>query len=169
MTASTSKILARSRLFSPAQMLLAVALCGGLVALSAILGQAPASDETSAANGGEAAFLAENQAAMDRMMDDMDVSPTGDVDRDFVAMMAAHHQGAIAMAETLLRYGHNRQLRHIAEEIILDQQQEIAAMHLAVGEPLPPSEAARIQPATAPKMAMSPQDGAMSHTVTPLE
>ncbi|WP_225308479.1 DUF305 domain-containing protein [Hypericibacter terrae] len=39
------------------------------------------------------------------------------------------------MAEGLLRYGHNQQLRHIAEEIIVDQQQEIAAMHLAVGEP----------------------------------
>lgn len=118
MTASTSKIFARSRLFSPAQMLLAVALCGGLMALSAILGQAPASDETSAPSGGEAAFLAENQAAMDRMMGDMDVTPTGDVDRDFVAMMAAHHQGAIDMAETLLRYGHNQQLPHIAEEIM---------------------------------------------------
>lgn len=169
MTASSSKIFARSRLFSPAQMLLAVGLCGGLVALSAILGQAPASDETLAPSGGEAAFLAENQAAMDRMMGEMDATPTGDVDRDFVAMMTVHHQGAIDMAEALLRYGHNPQLRHIAEEIIVDQQQEIAAMHLAVGGPLPPLAAVQTQPATAPKMATSPQDGAMSHAVMPLE
>ena len=47
---------------------------------------------------GEAPFLAENDAAMNKMMADMAVKPTGDVDRDFVAMMVPHHQGAIDMA-----------------------------------------------------------------------
>ena len=46
----------------------------------------------------EAPFLKENDAAMNKMMDDMAIKPTGDVDRDFVAMMAPHHQGAIDMA-----------------------------------------------------------------------
>ena len=76
---------------------------------------------------------------MTKMMADMAVKPTGDVDRDFVAMMVPHHQGAIDMALAELRYGKNEQLRRIAQEIIVDQQQEIAAMRLALGEPLPPS------------------------------
>ncbi|MGH6883119.1 DUF305 domain-containing protein [Hypericibacter sp.] len=170
MASRSSGIFSRRRLFSPAQLLLAAALCGGLVALGLALGQAaPAAETMPASSGGEAPFLAENEAAMNRMMSGMAVAPTGDVDRDFVAMMAAHHQGAIDMAETLLRYGHNEQLRRIAQEIIVDQQQEIAAMRLAVGEPLPPSAAAPTQPSTAPAMTMSPQDGAMSHIVIPLE
>ena len=53
----------------------------------------------------EAAFLAENQAAMNKMMAAMQIQPTGDVDKDFVAMMAPHHQGAIDMAQAVLRYG----------------------------------------------------------------
>src|SRR2546427_1299049 len=87
----------------------------------------------------EAPFLAENDAAMAKMMNEMTVQPTGDVDRDFVAMMVPHHQGAIDMAVAVLRHGRNEQLKRLAQEIIVTQQQEIAAMRLAVGEPLPPS------------------------------
>jgi uncharacterized protein (DUF305 family) len=39
------------------------------------------------------------------------------------------------MAVIELRYGKNEQLRRIAQEIIVDQMQEIAAMKLAIGEP----------------------------------
>jgi uncharacterized protein (DUF305 family) len=91
------------------------------------------------AQTGEAPFLAENAAAMERMMTGMDTKPTGDVDADFAAMMIPHHQGAIDMALAELRYGRNERLRRIAQEIIIDQQQEIAAMRLALGQPLPPS------------------------------
>jgi hypothetical protein len=87
----------------------------------------------------EARFLAENNTAMTKMMDDMSVKPSGNVDEDFVAMMVPHHQGAIDMAQAELRYGHNEQLRRIAQEIVVEQQQEIVAMHLALGQPLPPS------------------------------
>jgi hypothetical protein len=83
----------------------------------------------------EALFLAEVNAAMTKMMAAMDVKPLGDVDADFVAMMVPHHQGAIAMAQAELRYGHNEQLRRMAQEIIVTQQQEIAAMRLAIGQP----------------------------------
>jgi len=96
----------------------------------------------------EAPFLAENDAAMGRMLTDMTVQPTGDVDHDFVEMMVAHHQGAIDMAQSLLRHGHNEPLRRLAQEIIVTQQQEIAAMRLALGEPLPPMTAAPDQPAS---------------------
>jgi uncharacterized protein (DUF305 family) len=99
----------------------------------------------------DAPFLAENDAAMTKMMDGMAVKPTGDVDRDFVAMMVPHHQGAIDMAVAVLRHGHNEQLRRLAQEIIVTQQQEIVAMHMAVGEPLPPSTPAPTQGFRSPR------------------
>jgi hypothetical protein len=92
-----------------------------------------------AAGPEEAPFMAENSAAMAKMMAAMDIKPSGDVDADFVAMMVPHHQGAIDMALAELRYGRNEQLRRMAQEIIVTQQQEIAAMRLALGQPLSPS------------------------------
>jgi hypothetical protein len=94
------------------------------------------------ADGPEAPFLRENDAAMAKMMEGMSVKPTGDVDRDFVAMMTPHHQGAIDMARAELRYGKNERVRRLAQEIIVTQQDEIAAMRLAVGDRPPPSAAA---------------------------
>ncbi len=88
-----------------------------------------------AAPGLEAKFLAENELAMNKMMAGMAVPASGDIDRDFVDMMVPHHQGAVDMARAELRYGHNEKLRRIAQEIIVDQLQEIDAMRLAVGEP----------------------------------
>jgi Domain of unknown function (DUF305) len=91
----------------------------------------------SAAASGQALemqYLAASAAAMAKMMRDMQMNPTGDVDRDFVAQMIPHHQGAIDMAVALLRAGGNEQLTRLAQEIIVTQQQEIAAMRLAIGE-----------------------------------
>jgi Domain of unknown function (DUF305) len=109
----------------------------------------------------EEPFLFENVGAMTRMMVGMEITPSGDVDADFAAMMIPHHQGAIDMAQAELRHGHNEQLRRIAQEIIVTQQQEIAAMRLALGQPLPPSLAAPDQPsdlsAGAPQPAPTPQ------------
>lgn len=85
----------------------------------------------------ETPFQAENRAAMNKMMAGMDVAPSGNVDQDFAATMIPHHQGAIDMARAELRYGHNEQLRRIAQEIIIDQQQEIVVMRLALQQPLP--------------------------------
>ena len=87
-----------------------------------------------AVTAAEQSFLKENEAAMTRMMNDMAAKPSGDIDRDFALMMIPHHQGAIDMAVIELRYGRNEQLRRIAQEIIVDQMQEIAAMKLAIGE-----------------------------------
>jgi uncharacterized protein (DUF305 family) len=87
----------------------------------------------------EAPYLAENVTAMTKMMIDMGIRPSGDVDADFVAMMVPHHQGAIEMAQAELRHGHNEPLRRMAQGIIVTQLQEIAAMRLVLGQPLPPS------------------------------
>ena len=103
-----------------------------------------------AISAAESAFLKENDAAMTKMMNDMAAKPSGDIDRDFVAMMAPHHQGAIDMAVIELRYGRNEQLRRIAQEIIVDQMQEIAAMKLAIGEKATDTTPAPTQPTAAP-------------------
>jgi uncharacterized protein (DUF305 family) len=104
------------------------------------------------ARASEAAFTAQIDAAMTNMMNAMHVRPSGDVDEDFVAMMVPHHQGAIEMSQAELRYGHNEQLRRLAQEIIVTQQEEIAAMKLALHEPLPPSVPAPDQTPKEPKL-----------------
>jgi uncharacterized protein (DUF305 family) len=98
------------------------------------------------ASPADAPFVAENTAAMSKMMTAMDVKPTGNADKDFVATMIPHHQGAIDMSIALLRYGHNEQLKRLAQEIIVTQTEEIAAMRLATGQSLPPSVPAPDQP-----------------------
>jgi hypothetical protein len=73
-------------------------------------------------------------AAVGRMHLAMDVPFSGDADGDFARMMIPHHQGAIDMALAELRYGKDKRLRRLAQEIIVDQQQEITVMHLALGD-----------------------------------
>lgn len=75
-------------------------------------------------------FYRENDDAMARMHQDMHKGPfTGDIDRDFLLMMAPHHQGAIDMAALVLRYGSDPLVREIAESIIDSQTVEIQAMN----------------------------------------
>jgi hypothetical protein len=112
------------------------------VAFATVMGAtafAAIASATQAGNPPEQPFLVENDSAMNRMMTGMAIKPTGDIDRDFVAMMVAHHQGAVDMAVAYLRFGRNENLRRLSQEIIVTQQQEIAAMRLAVGDTLPPS------------------------------
>jgi hypothetical protein len=124
---------------------------------------------TSSAIADEAPFLAENNSAMNKMMAGMDVMPTGHVDADFAAMMIPHHQGAIDMARAELRYGKNEQLRRISQQIIVEQQQEIVAMRLALGQPLPAAEAAptQVAPPTTPT-ASAHDHPPMSHESMPM-
>jgi hypothetical protein len=115
-------------------------------------------------NSSEASFMSENESAMSRMMTDMMVKPTGDIDRDFVAMMIPHHQGAIDMAQIELRYGQNELLRRLAHEIVTNQQQEITVMRLAVDDERPPSAGSSTQPAPASSAPKMPHDTmGMSH------
>jgi Domain of unknown function (DUF305) len=100
-------------------------------------------------NSAEASFMSENESAMSKMMTDMMVKPTGDIDRDFVAMMVPHHQGAVDMAQAELKYGHNELLRRLARHIIANQQSEITAMRLAVDDERPLPAGSPAQPAPA--------------------
>ena len=138
------------------------------VAAVALCSIGSAAHAAGAANGSpETPFLQENDQAMTRMMDGMSIKPSGDVDRDFTAMMIPHHQGAIDMAQAELRYGHNEQLRRIAQEIIVEQQQEITAMRLALGQPLPPSAPAPDQ-GQAPAQAAPAQPTSSTTTSMPM-
>jgi uncharacterized protein (DUF305 family) len=83
-------------------------------------------------HSGEQSFLSETAVAMNKMKADMMIKPIGDVDRDFVAMMIPHHQGAVDMAKAELEYGHNEQLRRLAHEIVAMQEQEITVMRNSV-------------------------------------
>jgi uncharacterized protein (DUF305 family) len=116
----------------------------GFASLCILVGSllSDASDSTPPARGtssdGRSAvefeYLEANDKAMTSMMRDMHIRPTGDVNRDFVAQMVAHHQGAIDMAIALLHTGDNEALKRLAQEIIVTQRDEIAAMRLAIGE-----------------------------------
>ena len=115
------------------------------------------------ASATEAPYLAENVSAMTKMMIDMGIRPSGNVDTDFVAMMVPHHQGAIAMARAELRYGRNEPLRRMAQEIIVTQTQEITAMRLSLGQTLPPSVPSPYQIPSAP--TNDSKSGNLSHLV----
>ena len=72
--------------------------------------------------------MASGMRIMDR---DMAAAPmNGNVDHDFAAMMIPHHQGAIEMAKAELLYGKDPVMRRLAQEILVDQQSEIDALHL---------------------------------------
>ena len=76
-----------------------------------------------------APFARAMHAAMQRMMAAMHAAPpSGDPDRDFLAMMVPHHEGAIEMARLLLLHGRDPLTRQLAEEIIAGQATETAAM-----------------------------------------
>jgi len=80
-------------------------------------------------HGPASAFEAATRDAMDVMMRAMHASPlTGDADRDFLAMMIPHHQGAIDMARAVLVHGRDPMVRQLASEIIASQHAEIDSM-----------------------------------------
>ena len=63
-----------------------------------------------------------------KMMHDMHQSFTGNADVDFMNGMIPHHQGAIDMAKVQVKYGKDAETRKLAEQIIADQEKEIAQM-----------------------------------------
>lgn len=70
----------------------------------------------------------ELNSAMARMHADMAVTVTGDPDADFIRGMIPHHQGAIDMAQIVLKHGDDPETRALARTIIRAQKGEIALM-----------------------------------------
>ena len=75
---------------------------------------------------GEAAK--EFEAVNMKMHKDMTMKFTGNPDVDFASGMIPHHQGAIDMANVVLKYGKDPEMKKLAEEIIKAQDTEIAFM-----------------------------------------
>lgn len=69
------------------------------------------------------------EAANAKMHKDMGIALTGDADVDFLAGMIPHHQGAIDMAEVVLKYGKDPKVKKLAQDVIRAQKQEIAMMN----------------------------------------
>ncbi|WP_268142836.1 CopM family metallochaperone [Pseudomonas sp. RIT-To-2] len=75
------------------------------------------------------AMKAEYQHAAHGMSADMNMGSTSDnPDVLFVQGMLPHHQGAVDMAKTELKYGKDPEIRKLAEGIIKAQDAEIAQM-----------------------------------------
>ena len=75
------------------------------------------------------AHTTEYNAAMMGMHDDMMKGiKLQNPDAAFAAGMLPHHQGAVKMAEIELKYGTDKRLRELAQDIIRAQNAEIAFM-----------------------------------------
>jgi uncharacterized protein (DUF305 family) len=86
--------------------------------------------QPSAAMGPAAKAFAEANAKMHK---DMTMQFSGNADVDFARGMIPHHQGAIEMAEIVLRYGKDTSVKKLANEIIAAQKKEIAQMRAWLG------------------------------------
>jgi uncharacterized protein (DUF305 family) len=62
------------------------------------------------------------------MMHGMMKPMSGDADRDFVAGMIPHHQGAVDMAKIELQYGKDAEMRRLATAIVNSQEKQIGQM-----------------------------------------
>ena len=117
------------------RLILAAAIA--LIALPAVAQHAGHGAPAPAATTQQAASTRELVAANDRMHRDMAIAFTGNADRDFAAGMIPHHQGAIDMANTVLRYGTDPEMRALAQAIIQAQTAEIAQLRAYLARTAP--------------------------------
>ncbi len=122
-----------------------IAIAGGAVT-SPVLGQVADQghqkhhahqDAASATGKAPAPFIASTAKPFAALMEDamavmdhgMKRAPmNGIAEKDFVAMMIPHHQGAIDMAKALLLTTRDPAMRNLAQAIITEQQNEIRMM-----------------------------------------
>lgn len=94
----------------------------------ALAQQMPGMQMGAAAGANEAPSTKAYQDAMTKMDQGMAITYSGNPDKDFVAGMIPHHQGAVDMAKVELQYGKDPQMRALARRIVAAQQKEIALM-----------------------------------------
>lgn len=74
-------------------------------------------------------YNAEEMESMMKMMRAQDVRIlTGDSDVDYAQLLIDHHQSALEMAMSELKYGDDAQIRQMATKIIEDQKKEIGML-----------------------------------------
>lgn len=91
------------------------------VATGSLVGLSRAA-EAQPAKGAPAAFERVREVMSSRLRD---MKLAGDPDRDFAAMLIAHHEDLIFLAKTQLEYGGDRELRQMAQKILDEKQKEI--------------------------------------------
>lgn len=84
-----------------------------------------ASAEAQPAKGAPAAFERVREVMNNRFKD---MKLVGDPDKDFAAMLIAHHEDLIFLAKTQLEYGGDRQLRQLAQKILDEEQKQISEL-----------------------------------------
>ena len=82
----------------------------------------------------ERQFLFAKDVAVSDMAQASLTHPSGDVDRDFVGMMAARDQATMELARAELLYGHNDAIRRLAQNIVAQQQHLMSEMKRAIGD-----------------------------------
>jgi Cu/Ag efflux protein CusF len=97
---------------------------GALSAAMAILGP-DRSARAQPSKGAPAAYERVREVMDDRFKD---MKLAGDPDRDFAALLIAHHEDLIFLARTQLEHGADEQLRQVAQKIIDEQQKQIAEL-----------------------------------------
>jgi uncharacterized protein (DUF305 family) len=113
-----------------------------IIALVAAMAVVPTLAMAQGAHGGHSGHSAPAQTARtpdrpathgyrqanETMHKNMDIAFSGNADVDFVRGMIPHHQGAIDMAKVALQHGKDEQVRKWAQDVIREQEREIAEM-----------------------------------------
>jgi len=97
---------------------------GALSAAMAIIGLVH-SARAQPAKGAPAAYERVREVMDDRFKD---MKLAGDPDKDFAALLIAHHEDLIFLARTQLEHGADEQLRRMAQRIINEQQRQISEL-----------------------------------------
>lgn len=83
----------------------------------------------------ESMYQVEYNRIMEAMHHEMMHVTLGDDDQvNFLKQMIPHHQGAIDMSESILKYSNDRRIVNIAKGIITEQRNEIAIMEHLIAE-----------------------------------
>nr|WP_246742622.1 copper-binding protein [Microvirga splendida] len=77
------------------------------------------------AKGAPAAYERVREVMDDRFKD---MKLAGDPDKDFAALLIAHHEDLIFLARTQLEHGADEQLRQVAQKILDEQQKQISEL-----------------------------------------
>ena len=113
-----------------------------VIALASAIAVLPTLAAAQGAHGGHSGHSAPAQTAQtpgtpatqgyrqanEKMHKDMDIAFSGNADVDFVRSMIPHHEGAIDMAKVALQHAKDEQVRKWAEDVIREQEREIAEM-----------------------------------------